>query len=187
MSDEIRFTILGVAASKANSRRHVNFGGKSASIKSPGAMEFERGALQQIPIRFRLQLTCDVAVTMHMFYPNRRSDLDESVVLDVLQNRFHTKLGQRFCVQRGVYENDRQVKEKHIFWHLDPDNPRVEILVKPIEAGLQAGLFGAGEVQPVGRPSDKALAVAQAASRARLSRLAREVDVDFPGNDGQPF
>lgn len=177
MIDEIRFTILGVAASKANSRRHVNFGGKSASIKSAGALEFERGALQQIPIRFRLQLTCDVAVTMHLFYPNRRSDLDESVVLDVLQNRYQIKLKQRFCVQRGVYENDRQVKEKHIFWHLDPDNPRVEILVKPIETGLQDGLFDTADVQPVGRPSDRALAVAQAAARAKSS----------VSGDGNPF
>jgi hypothetical protein len=31
-----------------------------------------------------------------------------------------------------LYENDRQVKEKHIYWGLDPEQPRTEIYVEPI-------------------------------------------------------
>jgi Holliday junction resolvase RusA-like endonuclease len=49
-------------------------------------------------------------------YASRRPDLDESVILDAMQGI--------------VYKNDRQVKEKQIYWGLDPQNPRCEILVE---------------------------------------------------------
>ena len=55
----------------------------------------------------------DLSVTMTIYYTSRRPDLDESVVLDAMQN--------------FIYKNDRQVKEKHIFWGLDKTNPRVEV------------------------------------------------------------
>jgi hypothetical protein len=45
--------------------------------------------------------------------------LDESVILD--------------CMQGFIYENDRQVKEKHIFHRLDKANPRAEITVSTLE------------------------------------------------------
>ena len=46
--------------------------------------------------------------------------MDESLILDLLQ---------------GVaYENDRQVKEKHIYWMgVDKDSPRCEIIVEKIK------------------------------------------------------
>jgi Holliday junction resolvase RusA-like endonuclease len=60
----------------------------------------------------------DVRVTMHIWYASRRPDLDEALILDLLQ---------------GVtYVNDRQVKEKHIYWHLDPAEPRTEIVVEEL-------------------------------------------------------
>jgi hypothetical protein len=33
-------------------------------------------------------------------------------------------------LQGVAYENDRQVKEKHIYWGLDKENPRCEIKVE---------------------------------------------------------
>ena len=61
----------------------------------------------------------DVRVTMHIYYASRRPDLDESLILDLLQ---------------GVaYMNDRQVKEKHIYWGLDKERPRSEITVEKID------------------------------------------------------
>jgi hypothetical protein len=36
-------------------------------------------------------------------------------------------------LQDVVYINDRQVKEKHIYWHLDPVSPRTDILIEPME------------------------------------------------------
>ena len=45
-------------------------------------------------------------------------DLDESLILDLLQD--------------VAYANDRQVKEKHIYWMgVDKENPRCEIEVSP--------------------------------------------------------
>ena len=50
-----------------------------------------------------------------IYYASRRPDLDESPILD--------------CMQDYVYYNDRQVKEKHIYWGLDKENPRTIIRV----------------------------------------------------------
>jgi hypothetical protein len=36
-------------------------------------------------------------------------------------------------LQDVAYANDRQVKEKHIYWGLDKENPRCEIRVEAIE------------------------------------------------------
>ncbi len=121
----IRFTIFGEAASKANSRKLVTFGNRPAVIKSRKARDFEAAAILQIPSEAKQMIDCDVAVTMRMFYATRRPDLDESVVLDVLQARY--KKGE--LIRRGVYVNDRQVKEKHVYHGIDKQNPRVEIEV----------------------------------------------------------
>lgn len=134
----IRLTLLGQAASKANSRRLVNFGRRPALIKSDAALEFAFDAQRQIPAHCRQRLEGDVAVTLHMHYRSERPDLDESVVLDVLQDQFKTVtlMGQkqRVLLAAGVYRNDRQVREKHVFFHVDRNNPRVEIEVAPIES-----------------------------------------------------
>jgi Holliday junction resolvase RusA-like endonuclease len=55
---------------------------------------------------------------MKIYYASRRPDLDESLILDLMQGI--------------IYENDRSVKEKHIFWGLDKENPRAEITVSVI-------------------------------------------------------
>jgi hypothetical protein len=135
---DIAFTILGQAYSKANSRKIVTIGGRPASIKGKDALTFEANALKQIPPLFRLQLSGPVAVTLRMFYANERPDLDESLVLDILQDRYASfKSGDtkiRKLVQKGVYVNDRQVREKHVYHEIDRANPRVEIFIEPLEA-----------------------------------------------------
>ena len=55
---------------------------------------------------------------MTIYYKSRRPDLDESVILDAME--------------KFIYKNDRQVKEKHIFWGLDVLNPRAEIEVEEL-------------------------------------------------------
>jgi Holliday junction resolvase RusA-like endonuclease len=110
-------TILGEPASKANNRRVVRIGGMSRVIKSAKALSYAEFFKQQCKLCTPL-LACDVRVTLHIYYASRRPDLDESLILDLLQG--------------VVYTNDRQVKEKHIYWHLDPDKPRTEILVEPM-------------------------------------------------------
>ena len=109
--------IFGEPASKANSRRLVRFGNMSRLIKSHKALTYSEMFKQQCSTQQQAaMITGDVCVHMHIYYASRRPDLDESLILDLLQ---------------GVaYENDRQVKEKHIYWHLDKDEPRAEIVVE---------------------------------------------------------
>lgn len=134
----ITFTILGEPASKANSREIVQIAGRPSSIKSAKARNYERDALKQIPPSARVQMQGPVAVTIRVFYATERPDLDESVILDVLQDRYKSeKVGNgkvRVLVQKGVYLNDRQVREKHIYHAIDRKNPRAEITVQAMQA-----------------------------------------------------
>jgi Holliday junction resolvase RusA-like endonuclease len=132
----IRFTILGEPASKANSRELVTFGRgenkRPALIKSQKARDYERHALRQIPPLARQRLDVPVRVTVTIFYASERPDLDASVVLDCLQDRWHGKGEARELVQKGVIRNDRQVRELHLFHAIDRANPRAEIEIEPL-------------------------------------------------------
>jgi len=124
-------TILGEPASKANSRRLVTIHDRPASIKSRKALDYEGDARQQIPPKARLRLEGPVCVTLHLYYRTQRPDLDESIVLDVLQDQF-SRTNPRYLMQSGVYRNDRQVREKHVFHYIDAENPRAEIVVEEL-------------------------------------------------------
>ena len=113
----IYFFILWEPASKANSRRVVRYGGVSRLIKSEKALSYSEVFRQQCPVITPL-LEGDLCVTLHIHYASRRPDLDESLILDLMQD----------C----IYKNDRQVKERHCYWHLDKANPRAEITVQSI-------------------------------------------------------
>ncbi len=155
MAEKITFTILGNAHSKANSRMVREVRGRLHSFRSPEAQEFANGALPQIPMAARQQLTCPVRFTAHFYYQNTQSDLDESIVLDVLQTQKKTVQKKRYVIQRGVYENDNQVKEKHVYWHHDPDNPRIEIEIEPLDA-VQGTMDLGSPMQPkYVRPPDR--------------------------------
>jgi Holliday junction resolvase RusA-like endonuclease len=109
--------ILGEPASKANSRRVVKFGNMSRLIKSQKALNYSDTFRLQCPPLAKL-MTGDLRVSMRIFYATRRPDLDESLILDLMQGL--------------VYENDRQVKERHTYWGLDAENPRSEIIIERI-------------------------------------------------------
>ena len=109
--------IFGEPASKANSRRVVHYGGMSRLIKSKKALSYSDVFKQQCG-KLPTLMTGDLRVTLYIFYASRRPDLDESLILDLMQGL--------------IYENDRQVKERHCYWGLDPDNPRAEIIVEKI-------------------------------------------------------
>ena len=114
-SQSIFMTIYGEPASKANSRRAVRIGGRSMFIKSKKALDYSKGFIEQTKDLDCEPFTEDVVVTLHIWYASRRPDLDESLILDLLQ---------------GIaYVNDRQVKERHCYWHLDKENPRCTIEV----------------------------------------------------------
>lgn len=140
------FVILGEPASKANSRAittqtyRTHDGGiatRPRVIKSPKALAFAASALKQIPPHCRVRLTGPVRVTLHLYYASERPDLSEELLLDVLQDRWkivtigHVKA--RVLVQAGVYRNDRCVREKHVFHHIDRFNPRAEICIELLD------------------------------------------------------
>ncbi|WP_233854265.1 RusA family crossover junction endodeoxyribonuclease [Paraburkholderia sp. HD33-4] len=142
---KIAFVILGEPASKANSREIVTRRFRSTpdgplktrpvSIKSDKALAYERDALRQVPPKARVRLEGPVRVTLRIWYATERPDLDESVILDVLQDRYERKPdGKRVLVHRGVYRNDRQVRQKFVFHGIDRANPRAEVVVEPLQA-----------------------------------------------------
>ena len=132
--------IFGEPASKANSRRVVRFGNMSRLIKSQKALNYCDVFKQQCRPLAKL-MTGDLRVTLRIYYASRRPDLDESLILDLMQGL--------------IYENDRQVKERHTYWGLDPENPRSEITVEKMDAVAPTKKprhigRGKGERQPQG-------------------------------------
>ncbi len=130
--NKISFIIYGEAASKANSRKLVKFGDRPALIKSNKAREFEKTALLQIPHDAKQMLEGDIVATIRLYYATRRPDLDESVLLDVMQAKFKGSGKEKVLIRRGVYINDRQIKEKHVYHGIDKHNPRAEIEIKAL-------------------------------------------------------
>jgi Holliday junction resolvase RusA-like endonuclease len=116
--DYIDLKILGEPTSKANSRKVVLIKGKIRVIKSQKALDYCKHFALQCP-QLDDPFDCDLFVEIHIYYASRRPDLDESLILDNMQNK--------------IYKNDRQIKIKHIYWHLDKENPRAEIKVRPIQ------------------------------------------------------
>ncbi len=138
------FTIKGEPVSKANSRRIVTMpdgkGGKRAAVvKSPEGIRYVQDAVRQVSHRHKLQLEGPVSFTARLFYESERPDLDESLLLDSLQNQSELVNGRRILTQKGVYCNDRQVREKHIYHGIDRRNPRAEVEIRPLQA-QQVGL-----------------------------------------------
>lgn len=138
---KVAFVIEGEPASKANSRKVVKFGSRSAMIKSDKARDYERDALKQIPPRARLRLEGPVRLTARIYYASERPDLDESLIMDILQDRYkRLDKNHRLLVQNGVIRNDRQIREKHIYWSLDKRNPRAEIEIETMAIAAQVEL-----------------------------------------------
>lgn len=109
----ITFTILGEPASKANSRRWTG----KFFIKSEKALNYAKMFEDQCPMLDPL-MDGDLRVTITIWYASRRPDLDASLIFDLMQGY--------------IYDNDRQLKEHHLFWAIDRENPRAEITVEKI-------------------------------------------------------
>lgn len=109
----VRLTILGEPASKANSRRWTG----KLFIKSKKALSYSDAFRKQCKPLERL-MEGDLRITIRIWYASRRPDLDASLIFDLLQGI--------------VYTNDRQIKEQHLYWGLDKENPRAEIVIEKI-------------------------------------------------------
>ena len=112
------FTIQGEPASKSNSRRLVTIKGRPAFIKSKKALNYAKDFAMQCPV-LNPMMEGYLEVEMTVYDATRRPDLDESVILD--------------CMQNKIYKNDRQVKSKIVRWGLSRSNPRTEIEVRPLK------------------------------------------------------
>jgi Holliday junction resolvase RusA-like endonuclease len=130
----VEFVVYGEPASKANSREFVIIPiknkpkGRPAFIKSKKARNYEATFSLQCP-QIDPIIEADVAVSITIHYATRRPDLDESVILDGMQCKTKKVGKKKIIIRNNVYKNDRQVKEKHIYWALDRKNPRAEIKV----------------------------------------------------------
>lgn len=126
----IAFVIQGQPCSKANSRELVTLkDGRQMSIKSKDALAYERAFLYQIPAAAKQMLKGPLRVDLRIYYSWNGPDLDESIILDCMQTTYAK--GSKLVVRRGVYINDRQVRERHVYHFIDKLNPRAEIEVRP--------------------------------------------------------
>ena len=118
----LSFEIEGTPASKGNRRRLVKIRGVSRSVKSPEAQLYARLFTAQCPVIHPL-LSGPIRLEATIYSPSRRSDLDESLIMDGLQGL--------------VIENDRQIIEKIIVKRLDPANPRSIITITELDGDLE--------------------------------------------------
>ena len=116
-NDPCIITILGEPASKANSRRLVYIGGQPRFIKSKKALLYSKAFDLQCPVRKNL-FEEDLSIAIKTYYKTRRPDLDESLILDLLQDR--------------VFKNDRSIKSKYVEHGLDKEHPHSVIVVSSL-------------------------------------------------------
>ena len=111
----VTFMIYGEPASKANSRRLVKRGKHVASIKSAKALNYCGIFIEQCPVLDTL-MDGELVAHIHIWYASQRPDLDPSLILDLMQER--------------IYQNDRQVREMHLYHWIDKENPRAQITIE---------------------------------------------------------
>ena len=120
---QVRLTILGETASKANSRQLVMVAGHPRFVLSAKAKRWSEQARAQVPIRNPL-LAGPLVAWCRCWYASERPDLDPSLVWDVLQGR--------------IFGNDRQIREMHLYHAIDRARPRVEVVLQPMQGVLAA-------------------------------------------------
>ena len=111
----ITFVVYGEPASKANSRRLVRRGKGIIPIKSAKALAYCDAFAKQCPVLDTL-MDGELVAHIHIWYASQRPDLDPSLILDLMQDR--------------IYQNDRQVREMHLYHWIDKDNPRAQITIE---------------------------------------------------------
>lgn len=156
----IALTIYGQPVSKSNRSQIVKLGNRVSIGKSQEAKAYIRDSLRQIPAAARQRLQGPVSITVRMFYASERSDLDESQLLDILQDQWRRRKAAdgekapRELLQAGVYRDDRQVRAKHIFHAIDKHNPRCEIVIVPMVAQQESlALVDVGDYDPMAMPA----------------------------------
>lgn len=117
-------SVLGEPASKANSRKLVMINNRLVPIKSQKARDLEKTWGLACP-RLDPIMTDDVVCYFWLTYASRRPDLDESLIMDLIQGK--------------LIANDRQIKQKHVYWLLDKDKAGAEVLVRALTCDVACG------------------------------------------------
>jgi Holliday junction resolvase RusA-like endonuclease len=120
--------IFGNVPSKSNCYRIVTFkskdpekNGYSTLAKTGDLKKYEKAFALQCNLYRNAGIDKDFNFEMDVYYPSRRSDLDNSlkVVLDCLQ-------------VVGAIKNDNLCQEIIVRRHIDARNPRIEFVIKTI-------------------------------------------------------
>ena len=129
----IQIWIFAYPPSMKNQRKivHNPRTGKPMVIKSERARLWVETALQQITGDKKLgwgSLDDPLRATVHVWYLDRRPDLDCALVFDMLQ-------------EAGVISNDRYIYEKHLFKHFVGDGQHqadgIEITIEKLYCGTE--------------------------------------------------
>lgn len=114
-------TIAGHVPSKSNCYRIVTVGGHGSLAKTKPLKEYERSFYIQCPHR-GIMIKGYFTLEANVYYESQRPDLDNAlkIILDCLQS----------C---KVIDNDRYCTEIHACKFVDKDDPRVEIVIRPVD------------------------------------------------------
>jgi len=114
---KIAFVVLGNLPRKSNSRRlfRKRNTGRPIIVKSENALAYENSFLSQTQKvkKGAFQEKEFLKLTLHIYYQSWRSDLSDELFCDLLQ-------------KSQIIPNDRYIVEKHLYHHIDTENPRVE-------------------------------------------------------------
>lgn len=118
----LELKIKGKLLSKSNSRVFTTRGRRPMLLKRPEAIEYTNNAIIQIKQQLKNHecYTSPVILEAHIWYKSKLSDLDVSLLQDVLE-------------KAGVYQNDRLVHEIHAFKYFDKENPRVLVRIHELK------------------------------------------------------
>lgn len=116
----IEETIFGNVPSKSNCYKIIKLGQHASLGKTKSLIKYESDFYIQCKNR-NTNIAGYFEIFIKVFYPSQRSDLDNSlkIILDCLQ-KTKTIVNDNKCVKIVV--------EKY----LDKENPRVELVIKPI-------------------------------------------------------
>jgi Holliday junction resolvase RusA-like endonuclease len=114
--------ILGSCPSKSNCYKIIKIGNISSLGKTPSLKKYEKDFYIQCNIYRDVNIEDYFEFYMDVFYPNQRSDLDNSakVVLDCLQ-------------KVKAIKNDNKLTKMVLRKFLDKNNPRIEFILKKVE------------------------------------------------------
>lgn len=118
-TNEVRFTILGQPAGKRELEvKYRDWHRKIGAFVGPNkvAKAYEKTVKAQAP-KLEPLLSGELAIEIRAFFKTELRDLEVERLYDSLQGI--------------VYENDRQLREKHLYHAVDRKNPRVEVVIRP--------------------------------------------------------